>query len=169
MACRVGGGALARGPPSAAQTVRAVFPHTAFTKAQTTRYDPGAAECGQHRTCQVDQGHQSPRTTMYGFFPKELIHLTALTRLTSLLFPPALVCRLPRPTPVADCRRLLGHTAFTALVVRFGTPTTARASLPISLSLIRSLTPMLLGTLPVLLRLRAVLPYRAVRKHLGAV
>src|SRR5262245_32249577 len=30
--CRVGGGALARWPPSAAQTVRADFPHTAFTK-----------------------------------------------------------------------------------------------------------------------------------------
>src|SRR5216684_801341 len=29
---RVGGGAPARWPPSAAQTVRAVFPHTAFTK-----------------------------------------------------------------------------------------------------------------------------------------
>src|SRR5450755_1901021 len=100
---RVGGGALARWPPSAAQTVRAVFPHTAFTKAQTTRYDPGPAEWGQHRTCRVDQGQQSPRTMMYGFFPKELIHLIALTRLTSLLFPPAFVCRLPRPTPVADC------------------------------------------------------------------
>src|SRR5229473_8312223 len=30
--CRVGGGALARWPPSAAQTVHAGFPHTAFTK-----------------------------------------------------------------------------------------------------------------------------------------
>ena len=31
--CRVGGGApRGRWPPSAAQTVRAVFPHTAFTK-----------------------------------------------------------------------------------------------------------------------------------------
>src|SRR5260370_41545165 len=30
--CRVGGGALARWPPSAAQTARAVFPHAAFTK-----------------------------------------------------------------------------------------------------------------------------------------
>ncbi len=29
--CRVGGGALSRWPPSAAQTARAVFPHTAFT------------------------------------------------------------------------------------------------------------------------------------------
>src|SRR5438270_5046402 len=86
--CRVGGGALARWPPSAAQTVRAVFPHTAFTKAQTTRYDPGPAEWGRHRTCQVDQVHQSPQTMMYGFFPKEPVHLTALTHLTSLLFPP---------------------------------------------------------------------------------
>jgi transposase len=42
--CRVGGGALARWPPSAAQTVRAVFPHTAFTKAQIARCDPGAVE-----------------------------------------------------------------------------------------------------------------------------
>jgi hypothetical protein len=33
-ACRVGGGALARWPPSAAQTARAVFPHAAFTKAR---------------------------------------------------------------------------------------------------------------------------------------
>ena len=32
--CRVGGGALARWPPSAAQTVHAVFPHTAFPKTQ---------------------------------------------------------------------------------------------------------------------------------------
>ena len=34
--CRVGGGAFARWPPSAAQTVRAVFPHTAFTKTHTS-------------------------------------------------------------------------------------------------------------------------------------
>ena len=34
--CRVGGGALARWPPSAAQTVRAVFPHTAFTKTRAS-------------------------------------------------------------------------------------------------------------------------------------
>src|SRR2546426_11409296 len=32
--CRVGGGALSRWPPSAAQTARAVFPHAAFTKTQ---------------------------------------------------------------------------------------------------------------------------------------
>jgi hypothetical protein len=33
--CRVGGGALARWPPSAAQTARAVFPHAAFTKTRS--------------------------------------------------------------------------------------------------------------------------------------
>ena len=35
--CRVGGGALTRWPPSAAQTARAVFPHAAFTKTQYFR------------------------------------------------------------------------------------------------------------------------------------
>src|SRR5215469_18554233 len=34
---RVGGGALLRWPPSAAQTVHAGFPHTAFTKIQTVK------------------------------------------------------------------------------------------------------------------------------------
>jgi len=34
---RVGGGALARWPPSAAQTARAVFPHAAFTKTHDLR------------------------------------------------------------------------------------------------------------------------------------
>ena len=89
-------------PPSAAQTWCAVFPRHAFTKTQTTRYDAGPTEWGRLRTCQVDPVHQFPRTMMYGFFTKELIHLIALTRLTSLLFLPAFVCRLPRPTPVAD-------------------------------------------------------------------
>jgi hypothetical protein len=102
---------------------------------------------------------------MYGFFPKELIHLITLTHLTSFLFPPGL--RLP-PSPTHSGRRLLGRTAFTVLEVLFGSPTTDRASLPISLSLIGSLIPYRRGTLPVLLRSRVVLPYRAVRKHLGA-
>jgi hypothetical protein len=35
--CRVGGGALARLPPSAAQTARAGLPHAAFTKTQVLR------------------------------------------------------------------------------------------------------------------------------------
>src|SRR5258708_9405 len=35
--CRVGGGALARWPPSASHTARADFPHAAFTKTQVFR------------------------------------------------------------------------------------------------------------------------------------
>src|ERR1700694_3819906 len=35
--CRVGGGALTRWPPSAAQTARTVFPYAAFTKTQSFR------------------------------------------------------------------------------------------------------------------------------------
>src|ERR1041384_6305356 len=48
--CRVGGGALPRWPPSAAQTVRAVFPHTAFTKTHASE--------GNRRN-QLNQIHQS--------------------------------------------------------------------------------------------------------------
>jgi hypothetical protein len=142
------------------------FPAYSFHESTNCEMRSGRCQAGPFRTCQVDRVRQSPQTMMYGFFHKELIHLIALTRLASLLFPPAFVCRLPRPTPVA---RLLGHTAFTVLEVLFGSPTTDRASLPISLSLIGSLTPHTAGTLPVLLRSRIVLPYRAIRKHLGAV
>ena len=51
----------------------------------------------------------------------------------------------------------------------FSRPTTDRASLATSLPLIGPLTPVPPETLPVLPRSHAVLPYRAVRKHLGAV
>ena len=45
--CRVGGGATMRWPPSAAQTVRAVFPHTAFTKTRSAeRPETVSAEPG---------------------------------------------------------------------------------------------------------------------------
>ena len=59
--------------------------------------------------------------------------------------------------------------AFTMLLVLFSRPTTDSASLAISLSLIGPLLRCHPETLPVLLRSRIVLPYRAVRKHLGAV
>jgi hypothetical protein len=44
-------------------------------------------------------------------------------------------------------------------------PTTGRAPLPTSLTLIGPLPPEPLKTLPVLLRSRAILPYRAARNH----
>ena len=74
-----------------------------------------------------------------GFSKKELIHLIALTRLASLFFRPVFVRRLPRPT--RSRRQSLGHAAFAALQVLFSGPTTDRASLATSLSLIGSLTP----------------------------
>ena len=73
------------------------------------------------------------------------------------------------PSPAHFRRRLPGHAAFTALVVLHSRPSTDRASLATSLSLIGLLTPVPPETLPVLLRSRAILPYRAIRKHLGAV
>jgi hypothetical protein len=152
-------------PPSAAQTGCAVFPRPAFTKAQTTRHDSDPIEWGWHRTCQVDPVRQYPRMMMYGFFPKGT---DPPHRPYSSDFPSLSSClRLP-PSPTHSGRRLLGHTAFTVFEVLFGSPTTDRASLPISLSLIRSLIPIPRGTLPVLLRSRVVLLYRAIRKHLGA-
>jgi hypothetical protein len=53
-------------------------------------------------TRRVNPGRRYPRTTMYGFFPKELIHLIALAYPSSLLFLPVFVRCLPRPTGAAD-------------------------------------------------------------------
>ena len=54
--CRVGGGALARWPPSAAQTARAVFPQAAFTK---TRF----SEMQSKESIQPDLPARTRRTT----------------------------------------------------------------------------------------------------------
>src|SRR5271169_4744627 len=75
---------------------------------------------------------------MYGYFakrtdPPQHPYSSGCSALPSGL-------RLP-PSPTHASRRLLGHTAFTVLQVLFGSPTTVRASLPISLPLIGSLTP----------------------------
>src|SRR5688572_25595158 len=57
--CRVGGGALARWPPSAAQTVHAVFPHTAFTKTHASEMQSKES---------VEPGSQA-RTRRTAWFP----------------------------------------------------------------------------------------------------
>src|SRR6202041_2020659 len=67
----------------------------------------------------------------------ELIHLPALPHLVSSLSPTAFAGCLPRPTSAA----VSGHAAFTALVVIHSRPSTDRASLATSLSLIGLLTP----------------------------
>jgi hypothetical protein len=92
----------------------------------------------------------------------ELFHLAILAHLTFSLFPSVFVCRLPQPHSVADS---LGRQAFAPLQVVRSSPTTGRAPLPTSLTLIGPLPPEPLKTLPVLLRSRAILPYRAARNH----
>jgi hypothetical protein len=75
---------------------------------------------------------------MYGYFakrtdPPQHPYSSGCSSLPSGL-------RLP-PSPTHSSRRSLGHTAFTALQVIFGSPTTVRGSLATSLPLIGSLTP----------------------------
>src|SRR5215467_1175693 len=114
------------------------------------------------RSRRVDPIHQSPRTRMYGYFthrtdPPPRPYSSGFFSLPDLL-------RLP-PSPthsVAD----YSVTGFRLLQVPRSSPTTGRASLPISLALIGSLPPVPPGTLPVLPRSRAILPYRAARNHL---
>ena len=97
--CRVGGGApRGRWPPSAAQTVRAVFPHTAFTKTSSRdedrwrnqRVDPPPAR-------RVQPVGKSPRSLMLGSFTHGTVHLSALAHLTVLSGPDRLR-RPPSPT-----------------------------------------------------------------------
>src|SRR6516165_850244 len=66
--CRVGGGALARWPPSAAQTARTVFPYAAFTKTPTETRTRGKNQVDPLRVRQVGRGDQYPRTMRYGDF-----------------------------------------------------------------------------------------------------
>jgi hypothetical protein len=86
----------------------------------------------------VGSGLQYPRTMMYGFFAKRTDppHHPYSADCPSL--PSCL--RLP-PSPTHSSRRSLGHAAFAALEVIFGSPTTDRASLTTSLTLIGLLTP----------------------------
>ena len=97
--CRVGGGApRGRWPPSAAQTVRAVFPHTAFTKTSSRdedrwrnqRVDPPPAR-------RVQPVGKSPRSLMLGSFTHGTVHLSALAHLTVLSGPDRLR-QPPSPT-----------------------------------------------------------------------
>src|SRR5665213_1399650 len=86
----------------------------------------------------VDPVHQSPRTRMYGYFTHGTDPPPRPCSSGFLSLPNRL--RLP-PSPTHSGRRSPGHTAFTALEVLFGSPTTDRASLAASLSLIGPLTP----------------------------
>ena len=136
--CRVGGGALTRWPPSAAQTARTVFPYAAFTKTPLTETrTKGKDQVDPLRVRQVDPGSQYPRTMMYGFFAKRT---DPPHRLYSSGFPSRPACLRPPPSPTHFRRRSLGHAVLAAFQVLFSGPTTDRASLPTSLPLIGLLT-----------------------------
>src|SRR6266478_4446831 len=90
-------------------------------------------------TRQVAPVHQSPQTRMYGFFTHGTVPPSRLYSSGFLSLPDHLR-RLPSPTQFR--RRLPGHVAFTTLPRSpFSRPTTDRASLATSLSLIGPLTP----------------------------
>ena len=97
--CRVGGGApRGRWPPSAAQTVRAVFPHTAFTKTSSRDEDRGRNQrVDPPPARRVQPVGKSPRSLMLGSFTHGTVHLSALAHLTVLSGPDRLR-RPPSPT-----------------------------------------------------------------------
>ena len=71
----------------------------------------------------------SPQTLTSGFFTKGTYPRQCLYSHASCFRPTTFARRLPQPTSLPSS----GHTAFTALQVLFGGPTTRRASLPTSL------------------------------------
>ena len=119
--------------------------HVRFSRMQLSRRH-GTPRCNGKATTKwtlrftrpVGSGTQYPRTMMYGFFAKRT---DPPDHPYSADYPSLPSClRLP-PSPTHSSRRSLGHAAFTALKVIFGSPTTDRASLATSLPLIGSLTP----------------------------
>src|ERR1700691_133389 len=86
----------------------------------------------------VDPIRQFPRAKRTaGISLKELIHLSTLTRCLPLSSQPPSSVAFPDPFG----RRSPGHAAFAALKVLLNRPTTDKASLTLSLSLIGLLTP----------------------------
>src|SRR5215813_39186 len=89
-------------------------------------------------TRRVDPVHQSPRTRMYGYFTHGADPPSRPCS-SGLLSLPNRLRRLPSPAHFR--RRFPGHAAFAALVVLHSRPSTDRASLATSLSLIGLLAP----------------------------
>src|SRR5215472_14136431 len=118
-------------------------------------------------TRQVDPVPQSPWTRAYGFFAKGTVPTSLLfTPLDSLLFLTVFVGCLPRPILVADCSVAWFSPPFWyCSAVRLLTEHRSPFRFRLWARLLRCHPE----TPSVLLRSRLVLPYRVVRKHLGAV
>src|SRR5713101_6033264 len=117
-------------------------------------------------TCGVEPVGESPRMGMYGYFTHGTDPPSRPYSLTFSFFPAVFAGCLPRPISVAVCSvawcwpRFRYYSAV-RLLVEHHSP--FRVCLSVCFPRCHPKTP------PVLLRSRAVLPYRAVRTHLGAV
>src|SRR5215470_3025205 len=118
-------------------------------------------------TCWIDPVRQSPRTPMFGSFTQGTVPPRRLTRWPSVSAQRSSSARLPRRILAADCSvtRVSSRFRYYSAVRRL-----TQRCLAISLALIGWLTLAASQRLrQSLLRSHVVLPYRAVRKHLGAV
>ena len=106
-------------PPSAAQTVRAVFPHTAFTRLPGGREMEGINEWTFCSPVGVSQSASLLGRSLLGLSHKELIRAIGLTHSRPAVSPTTLPTDFPSPP---GCRSR-GRTAFTARQVLFGRPT----------------------------------------------
>src|SRR3984893_10702586 len=117
-------------------------------------------------TRRVDPVHQSPRTRMYGYFTHGTDPPPRPAHLVFSLSPTVFADCLPRPTsaagsPVTRLSPRLWYYTAVRLLTEHRSPFRSR--------LYVCLLQCHPETLSVLLRSRIVLPYRAIRKHLGAV
>ena len=106
-------------PPSAAQTVRAVFPHTAFTRLPGGREMEGVNEWTFCSPVGLSQSASLLGRSLLGLSHKELIRAIGLTHSRPAVSPTTLPTDFPSPP---GCRSR-GRTAFTARQVLFGRPT----------------------------------------------
>ena len=106
-------------PPSAAQTVRAVFPHTAFTRLPGGREMEGINEWTFCSPVGLSQSASLLGRSLLGLSHKALIRAIGLTHSRPAVSPTTLPTDFPSPP---GCRSR-GRTAFTARQVLFGRPT----------------------------------------------
>ena len=154
-------------PPSAAQTVRAVFPHTAFTRLPGGREMEGINEWTFCSPVGLSQSASLLGRSLLGLSHKELIRAIGLTHSRPAVSPTTLPTDFPSPP---GCRSR-GRTAFTARQVLFGSVRLlARHRLPLRRQTYRSAyLGASRGPCEALLGSRVVLPYRAVCTHLDAM
>jgi hypothetical protein len=146
--------------------------HVRFSRMQLSRrFKTSRCQKGMKRdplgTQEVDPIHQSPRTRAYGFFTKGTGPTSlVLTHLVCFLFLTLFAGCLPRPTSAAGCPVTWLSPRFIGTVQPSDYCQSVARHFACAYRFAYSSAP---ETLPVLLRSRAVLLYRAARNHLGTV